>query len=196
MKRGFGVENKSINVMFLDIDGVVNTPMWVERNGKLILKYNFPDDGKVNNWQACQWVSKFCRERGYSIVVSSSWRTDGLRVCKKCLYAGGIGEDIPIIGLTPVLHIKRGHEIQKWLDAQKNQGVRVKRYLIVDDEDGTISKEQADRFVQCRTDVGFMLYDFQMARALHEVRGKFAIANTERVQTAEQNEILYPIGQD
>lgn len=160
----------SINVMFLDIDGVVNTPMLVNNNGKLISRYNFPEDGKVNNWQACQWVSKFCRERGYSIVVSSSWRTDGLGVCKKCLYAGGIGEDIPIIGSTPVLHVERGHEIQKWLDVQEANGVKVKRYLIVDDEDGTISKEQTDRLVQCRSDVGFMLYDFLSAEVLHEAR--------------------------
>ena len=161
----------SINVMFLDIDGVVNTPMWVNINGKLRSRYDFPENGKVNNWQACQWVSKFCKERGYSIVVSSTWRTEGLAICKKCLYAGGIWEDIPIIGSTPVLHIERGHEIQQWLDGQEANGIKIKRYLILDDdEDVKTSQEHSDRFVKCRGDVGFMLYDFQMAVSLHEVQ--------------------------
>lgn len=160
----------SINVMFLDIDGVVNTPMWVENNGKLISKYNFPEHGKVNNWQACQWVSKFCKERGYSIVVSSSWRESGLDVCKNCLYNGGIWNNVPIIGSTPVLHNERGFEIQQWLSAQIANGVKIKRYIIVDDENGTISPEQAKRFVQCRGDVGFMLTEHEQAIEVHEAQ--------------------------
>ena len=169
MKWGFDVESKSINVMFLDIDGVVNTPMWVDVNGRLRSRYNFPEHGKVNNWQACRWVSEFCQKHNYSIVVSSSWRTEGLTVCKKCLYAGGIEEDIPIIGSTPVLYIERGHEIQQWLDGQAENGVKIKKYLIVDDDaDAAISVEQIHRFVQCRGDVGFMLDDFKRAEDMHK----------------------------
>ena len=108
----------SINVVFLDFDGVVNTPMWRNINGKLRTKYNFPESGSVNNWQACQWLSKFCKERGYSIVVSSTWRKSGLETCRKCLYNGGVWQSIPIIDKTPVLDTKRGYEIQNWLDTQ------------------------------------------------------------------------------
>ena len=158
---------ESINVVFLDIDGVVNTPMWVNQSGKLFTKYNFPKHGKVNNWQACQWVSKFCKERGYSIVVSSTWRKEGLGTCKKCLYDGGIWPNIPIIGMTPVLDCERGHEIQKWLDVQEANGVKVKRWIIFDDVDETVSKEQSDRFIQCRHDAGFLLEDLKKSEEIH-----------------------------
>lgn len=158
----------SINILFLDIDGVVNTPMWVEQSGKLVCKYNFPKHGKVNNWQACQWLSRFCKERGYSIVVTSTWREDGLKTCRECLYSGGVWKSIPIIGMTPILHIERGYEIESWLSGQLSNGMRIKRYLILDDEDGTVSKEQSDRLVLCRGDVGFGLYDMKLAEELHD----------------------------
>ena len=158
----------SINVVFLDFDGVLNTPMWYDNNGKLQIRYNFPKHGKVNNWQACQWLSKFCKERGYSIVVSSTWRKEGLAACKKCLYNGGVWESIPIIGMTPIAHIKRGYEIQQWLDNQARSGVKVKRWIIIDDVDETISDEQKRKLVLCREDAGFLLNDFMEAQRIHE----------------------------
>ena len=71
-----------MNVVFLDFDGVVNTPWWSrDESGDLKCKYNFPFDGKVNNWQAVQWVSEFCEKYNYDIVISSTWRKEGLKVC-------------------------------------------------------------------------------------------------------------------
>lgn len=160
----------SINVVFLDFDGVVNTPMWHNVNGKLRTKYNFPKNGSVNNWQACQWLSKFCKERGYSIVVSSTWRKSGLETCRKCLYNGGIWQSIPVIGKTPVLDTKRGYEIQKWLDVQRENGIKVKRWIIIDDEDDMVSKEQFERLVLCREDAGFLLSDMKKAEHIHDAQ--------------------------
>jgi hypothetical protein len=160
----------SINVVFLDFDGVVNTCMWYENSGKLLTKYNWPEHGSVNNWQACQWLSKFCKERGYSIVVSSSWRKSGLENCKKCLYNGGVWESVHIIDRTPVLNTKRGYEIQKWLDVQREKGVKIKRWIIIDDEDDMVSKEQFDRLVLCRGDAGFLLNDMKEAERIHEAQ--------------------------
>lgn len=162
---------ESINVAFLDFDGVVNTPMWYDNNGKLRIRYNFPKHGKVNNWQACQWLSKFCKERGYSIVVSSTWRKEGLTTCRTCLYGGGIWDSVPIIGATPVLgdNIDRGFEIQKWLDNHAESGARVKRWVIIDDYDGTISVEQGNRLVLCRSDAGFLQDEYNEAVRIHLV---------------------------
>lgn len=160
----------SINVVFLDFDGVVNTPMWHNANGKLRTKYNFPKNGSVNNWQACQWLSKFCKERGYSIVVSSTWRKSGLETCRKCLYNGGVWQSIPIIDRTPVLDTKRGYEIQKWLDTQVENDIKIKRWIIIDDEDDMVSKEQFDRLVLCREDAGFLLSDMKKAEYIHDTQ--------------------------
>lgn len=54
-----------MNVLFLDYDGVVNTPMW-DDDGKRCT-FNFPSDNKVNNFQCVQWVSEFCQRYDYKI---------------------------------------------------------------------------------------------------------------------------------
>ncbi len=88
-----------MNVLFLDYDGVVNTPMWDETGEKCT--YNFPQDNKVNNFQCVQWVSEFCQKYGYSIVVSSSWRNR--ENYRECLLNGGLRDGIEILGKTPNL---------------------------------------------------------------------------------------------
>ena len=58
---------ETLNVVFLDYDGVVNTPMWELRDGKWKYRHHQTYDGKVNNQQAVQWVSEFCEKYGYDI---------------------------------------------------------------------------------------------------------------------------------
>lgn len=150
-----------MNVIFLDFDGVVNTLMWKCRNGKYSCEYNFPEDGSVNNYQAVQWVSEFCQEYGYSIVISSTWRNDGLDVCKKCLVNGGLREGIKVIGVTPILNKQRGDEISAWL----KENPEVNGYLIFDDDrDMTV---HMDRLVLCDSFVGFGLDQYSEAVTLH-----------------------------
>ena len=74
-----------MNVVFLDYDGVVNTPLW-DSEGKYCT-YGFPEDNKVNNFQCVQWVSEFCQKFRYSIVVTSTWRFESNY--KECLINGG-----------------------------------------------------------------------------------------------------------
>lgn len=116
-----------MNVVFLDYDGVVNTPMWTP-DGKRC-RFNLPKDGSVNNFQAVQWLSEFCQKYGYSIVVSSTWRTyDNY---KACLINGGLRDGIRILGRTPCLNgSDRGAEIKAWLDDHPG----VENYVILDDE--------------------------------------------------------------
>lgn len=117
-----------MNVVFLDYDGVVNTPMWTP-DGKRCC-YNFPNDGSVNNFQAVQWLSEFCEKHGYDIVVSSSWRTaDNYQ---ECLKNGGLRDSIRILGRTPLPSSgrSRGAEITQWLDEHPD----VENYVILDDE--------------------------------------------------------------
>lgn len=92
-----------MNILFLDYDGVVNTPMWDDK-GQTV-RYNFPEDKKVNSFQVAQWVFHFCRTYNYSIVVSSSWRFEDNY--EECLRNDGLWADIKIVGTTSYLYDDR-----------------------------------------------------------------------------------------
>lgn len=142
-----------MKVIFLDYDGVVNTPIWDEQ-GKC--KYNFPSDGKVNNYQAIMWLNYLCKKTGAKIVVSSTWRY----CCKKtsyqdCLYNAGLNKEIEIVGCTKWFGAEtRTEEIQKYLQEHHD----IQEYVILDDE------FVADpHFVSCNANYGFGLDECQKA---------------------------------
>jgi hypothetical protein len=155
-----------MNVVFLDFDGVVNIPWWSKVNGKYICRYNYPSDGAVNNTQAVQWISEFCEQFDYKIVISSTWRCErhgGLQKCIECLKAAGLRDGVDVIGSTPFLPwMQRGDEITKWL----SQHPEVTGYLIFDD-DGDMSIH-IDRLVECETWIGFTKREYELAVSLHQ----------------------------
>ena len=147
-----------MNVLFLDYDGVVNTPMWDD--GGQIVRYNFPKDKKVNNFQAVQWISYFCRMYGYSIVVSSSWRFEDNY--EECLRNGGLWTDIKIVGTTPYLYDNRQKEIERWL----SEHPEVKNYLIIDDL--CYEGFSSEHFIECDCHIGFTFREYLEAERLHQ----------------------------
>jgi len=56
-----------MNILFLDYDGVVNNIIW-GHNGERA-NYGTPKDNKVNDYQACQWISEFCEKYDYKYDV-------------------------------------------------------------------------------------------------------------------------------
>ena len=149
------------NVVFLDYDDVVNRAMWKNVNGHWRCFYNFPEDNSVNDEQAVQWVSEFCQKFNYSIVVSSSWRTDGNY--KECLLNAGLREGIEIEGCTPVLFDgDRGDEIMLYLKEHPD----VTGFLIFDDMPPEYFSGCADRLVQCLNG-GFGRPEYSAACSLH-----------------------------
>jgi len=156
------------NVIFLDYDGVVNIPMWKrDENGKYFCSFNFPSDCKVNSYQGCQWVSEFCLNYEYSIVVSSTWRKNNNY--KECLKMGGLRDGIEILGKTPEIwhddtgeRTYRGEEISQYLKEHPD----IDGYLIFDDDsDMTV---HMNRLVKCDGSVGFTIREYQEAVTLHE----------------------------
>ena len=144
-------------VIFLDYDGVVNTPMWNDKGTKCT--YSFPKEGKVNNFQAVQWISECCQKFHYDIVVTSTWRCSPNY--KDCLINGGLRPGIEILGRTedlwhPDHDSCRGDEIAKYLSDHPE----INYYMIIDDEDDMLP-EQKDHFIQTNGDVGFNIADFQ-----------------------------------
>ena len=153
-----------MNVVFLDYDGVVNTPMW-DVYGKRCT-YNFPEDNSVNNFQCVQWVSEFCQKYGYSIVVTSTWRTDDNYI--DCLKNGGLRDGVEVLGKTPVHrndYGSRGSEIHEYLAEHPE----ISHFLIFDDyDDFYYTPDLYDHLVECDTATGFGLNEYYKAKRMHE----------------------------
>lgn len=152
-----------MNVVFLDYDGVVNTPQWSCNTitGKWECKFNYASDGMVNDVQAVQWVSEFCEKHGYAIVVTSTWRRE--KNYAEYLRNAGLRKGIKIIDHTTRAYMgSRGEEINLWLEGHPE----VEKYLIFDD-DCDFSEEQMKHLVRCNSSVGFKMDEFNMAEKLH-----------------------------
>lgn len=108
-----------MKIVFLDIDGVVNTESDLSRgiliNSELVLR-----------------IDKLCRDNNSKIVISSSWRNsytlDNLRMLFKV--CGMFTSYSTIIDKTSC-NITRGEEIKKWLDSRGD----IDGYVIIDDYD-------------------------------------------------------------
>lgn len=150
-----------MKVIFLDFDGVVNNIIWNSEGTKC--SYNFPSDGKVNDFQAVQWVSQFCELYNYSIIITSSWRNHSN--CKDCLKQGGLRNKIKIIDCLPLDYDKQRSElIIEYLESHKD----IDGYLIFDDEiDKGYTNELKDHLILCDED-GFHYKSFRIAEKYHK----------------------------
>ncbi len=99
-----------MRVVFLDIDGVLNSATWFREHGESVL-----DDAGHLDPAACVRVQRLCEVTGAEIVISSTWRLlyplAGLRTV-----LASRGLTAQILGVTPDLSADRGEEIQRWLD--------------------------------------------------------------------------------
>ena len=169
-------------ILFLDIDGVVNTlmiynePMEECDRGKIsrdgyyfVLCY--PSDKKVSNKQAVLWLSKTCEYIGCDIVISSSWRMGHTtEEIADCLYNSGLSRNIKVIGQTPVIWdagSQRGDEIQKWIDDNKFRG----RFFIVDDD--TDMAHLKNKLIKCDVNTGFNYQQYYDIITLFEKESDF-----------------------
>ena len=151
-------------ICFLDYDGVVNTPMWNAEGTHC--SYSFPKQGKVNNFQAVQWLSEACQKFGYDIVVTSTWRLDDNY--KECLINGGLRKGIEVLGRTPRFSGQpRGAEIKAYL----NEHPEIQYYVIVDDE-ADMLPEQMGHFIMTNGDTGFNLSEFKRFEEIFESDNK------------------------
>ena len=107
-----------LKILFLDIDGVVNTSHTKERHGPFI---------GIDPDLASKIVS-IQKLTGCKIVLSSTWRLDEESIKEVERH---IGE---LYSMTPHLPKEiRGEEIQIWLDLMQPKESEPIRYAIVDD---------------------------------------------------------------
>jgi hypothetical protein len=131
-----------MKVLFLDFDGVIKP-----------IHQDFSKD-------ACKRVSDLLnKEPQLRIVVSSSWREQGLQACRGILSGLGI-DPIKVIDVTegmPEHALKtRDHHIKKWLREHP-----VENFVIIDDE-----AEMPDfkhKYVNTISNVGFTDKDAERA---------------------------------
>lgn len=136
-------------VLFLDIDGVLNSRRTVIATG--YYPHCFDENNKKRfDWIAVGMIRELCEKEGASIVLSSSWRHG-----KNSVHECANGLDLPIFDKTPDLLGVRGEEIQDWL----NRHPEVTHYAIVDDNSDMLAS-QADHFVQTSEEDGLSFLDY------------------------------------
>lgn len=123
-----------MKVLFLDIDGVVNSEQWYETRTKL------PPTASREEWKAnefnpelCALVQRIIKETGATVVLSSSWRghEDNHNDIRKhvCEFTE-ITPRLPRPNDTSWEYRERGREVNAWL----MEHTEVTKYAILDDD--------------------------------------------------------------
>lgn len=121
-----------MKLIFLDIDGVLNSSAWFKcffKQNQVIV--SVPDD-KLDP-DAIARLNKITDATGAKIVISSTWRMlfrSKFPELIEILKEHGVTGDI--IGMTPILGTVRGKEIKSWL--YTNTEYDVEKFIIIDDD--------------------------------------------------------------
>ena len=130
-----------MNIVFLDYDGVVNTPIVKGSPTEMC----YPSDNKVNNSDAVKHIQLLCESCECDIVVISSWRCEGNYA--DCLYNCGLSKNIKIINFMPN-ELNKAKIINNYLQTHT-----VDNYIIIEDQ--YISGVPRSRFIKCNYETGF-----------------------------------------
>lgn len=132
-----------MKIIFLDIDGVLNSiihsSIYKIKNNHTI--NNHSSDINSYNLDLLRLLVEATQS---NIVISSTWRHDPTFIDSTLDYHHKIKvfkdffsqlgwDNAPIIGLTPVLHTIRGHEVAVFLD-KLSQTVHIEDFIILDDD--------------------------------------------------------------
>lgn len=145
-----------MKVIFLDIDGVLNA-----QQESICKNVRGTMDYEGLNRIGIGLLRELCELTGAKIVVSSTWRADGILPITGAFEAlgwRGLIFSKTIIDVTPHLPGVRGLEIQEWLESNPS----CDSYVIIDD-DSDMLDSQKDHFVKTDNVIGFNLYDMVKA---------------------------------
>lgn len=127
------------NLIFLDIDGVLNSELFCKTE-EFKLKREVKEDGRTGHLRRDLWsdlvevLKDFVLKVDAEIVISSTWRQHTtLEEFREVFNDWGIGDRI--IDVTPIIRYKgsvRGNEVYAWL--QDNRPTDFARYVIFDDD--------------------------------------------------------------
>jgi hypothetical protein len=153
-----------VNIIFLDIDGVLNCEE-AYRSGECQYQEWIWEDGRKDHYQrfcsrSKDLLNKLIKETGAKIVISSTWRQSGIEFMRKVWALEEMEGEI--IGITPSMRTKgidipRGMEIEYYLkedlkfshinwDSEKQrehmEKSGVDNYIIIDDDSDMLYRQR------------------------------------------------------
>ena len=154
-----------MKVIFLDVDGVLCTPLSVALSNLLRL----PMDRQLFDPAALFWLRRLVKTTGAAVVLSSSWREELYRdepVCRAVidnLYRTLARNHTPITDVTPLLEQGgKGAKIAAWLECHPCRG-----YAVLDDRDCLGSAPAVgEHWIQVPPERGLRYREYVAARQL------------------------------
>jgi hypothetical protein len=150
------LKNMNDRVLFLDIDGVLNSRVYYK------YLYN-PENGNSRLDPYCViLVRRLVEEFSLKIVITSTWRNGVENRLRRELQEHGLLDYLHQDGYTPVIRpANRGNEIELWLQNHSE----VKDYIIIDDNENLL-EHHLKRFVKTSTNLGMVQERYNHAREL------------------------------
>ncbi len=138
-----------MNIIFLDIDGVLNCQLFYTEQQKKGETYM---DNHICKTRI-EWLNVLCKEIDAKVVISSTWRMGRtIKELKKIFLE--VGATFDVIDSTPVLRHKgcvRGNEIAQWIN-DGNSFINCEYHLfhsyVIIDDDSDMLLQQRDHFFQ------------------------------------------------
>lgn len=153
-----------MKVMFLDIDGVLNSQEWYTERMEKEMSYDYPKD--EFSPELVSKLNGLIKETKAKIVISSTWRISRSLSELKDLFRF-VGVQGEVIGKTSSNQFRgkygqcvRGKEIKEWIDEQREEV----KYIIIDDDNGMLPEQQS-RFIKTTWLHG--LEDYQVTNAIN-----------------------------
>ena len=170
-----------MKVLFLDIDGVLNSENWFAyriycvKNNMVNILMNFVDTDDRNikhkltmlDDRAIANLNRIIEETGCKVVLSSSWRSS---IESENIFTQNLlklkGFKYEFYDVTPRLwfsdfSIRRGEEIKFWLDKELEKH-EIESFVILDD-DSDMLPEQMNNFIHVDGQVGLTDRDVLIA---------------------------------
>ena len=145
-----------LKIIFLDIDGVLNSEMYYRSVDRTIKDWSRFDPNVVD------MIIELAEEFAAEIVISSTWRFGAIKQLNNELTKSGLKKFLHKDWKTPQIYPShRGTEIKMWLDKH----LEVTNYTIIDD-DINILDEQTSQLVQTNLDFGMQNGHLTKSRAI------------------------------
>ena len=141
-----------MKVLFLDIDGVINSEDYAMYRHET---KKFDLDEAIDE-RAVAFLNYIIDQTEAKVVLSSSWR-GSFEETENRLKAAGFKYDF--FDKTPYHTTRhRGTEIQEWIDKYEKDHEPIESYVIIDD-DNDMLESQENNFVQCNFVHGLTSHD-------------------------------------
>ncbi len=143
-KQNIAVKREEKIYCFLDFDGVIN--IW----NRPVVEHSIKEkEFQMLSEECVHRLSSLCQSYPIEIVISSSWRFQGLQYCQYYLLTGGLDKNIPVVGTTALdLDVDREMHITDYLLEHPDYT----NYFILDDIN---LKHLQHHLIQCDIKIGF-----------------------------------------